>query len=592
MKEFISKEDGSYIYVTDNYIFNFNHKMNRLENESMKELEERLKKEAIHFEERESLCEKKFKKQNNKIIRIYLMYLISITVFFSTLHNKENIQSIFKMSKEKQLVEKNIGKFHSINMKEIAIIKRLLGQSTYMDELIESQVLEILSQNGQSKEEYFYELMKSAIISNAFYSQEEKEILIKEKESQIKTFGRYYNFKTMIDSIDQVANTKTMKKYGTTTATFCRDRGNYGTIHYDPYWEEWEKTLNHESVHSETVNNNPAIYKEVTAAFLACEGYPKERALFTMLGRLGDEKVVISSLINGNVDDLWKSIKEKTNHSQDAKIDYLRYLCEKMPLYDLNESEEKLKIQSDIITYIDELYKEVYVINSDTDALMNVSENIFLGFNNDYENIDPLAVNGQYPVRIRINDTYQKDVVIPLTLGSNQLLTEEYLNTIIEYLSTNESRISNEYYLNLEFWIASYVGLENYSNLIQSESKTEFLKSITIQKKSDMGTHYETISFQRLKNIITAFDHKEYQDIFRIYINHWNEAALGEIDLQNVSFVIKGMAHLLNVPEEELINQLPDNLKPYINYVNNNLMGLDLRNITKSKARVLSDSNN
>lgn len=261
--------------------------------------------------------------------------------------------------------------------------------------------------------------------------------------------------------------------------------------------------------------SNNHLYKESTASYLSfADSYPKARALITMLGRLGNEEQIMQSLVNGDYENIWNSIKNNISPENKYKVDYLKGLLNKKNSDpELVESEEKEDL--DIILIIQELYLDVYGLPMNQDACMVALESIFLKNSADktcdgtYENIDHVVLNGNFDIRLVITDEIKKEVSIPLGICSANTLEAEWL----EFLCEQVQKEDTEDMYNTNYFFRNFLGESNYQKLVMSENKLETLEEINKERIS-------TLNSNSLIQLLKMLEQKDYQaliDTFSYY---------------------------------------------------------------------------
>lgn len=538
----------------------------------------------IEFESKESINKRK------KIVKSFCLSMLSVALIVKLFSfSQSNIAPVLTENTHKKQMNKYVQEL--LLMEDENERENLF--SKYLIEIIEAQdrdvtnedICEIMFSKFSSKKEAFLFFMPQFINANPSLTKEEKESQIKEKTKQIGIYGDYYEDATIIDSLMGFATSNITREENLTYATHKKN-GENSLIKYDPTWEKAEETLSHELSHAETANSVlPHVYKETVAAFLSNSGYSRNRALFTMLGKIGDSKEITKGLINGKPDLIWNSIKNRVNPSYYPEIDYLRALVETSKsfskasiAYNITDEERKKERTNlnEVKEKIDELYFHIYDKEIEEDLLASLCSEIYY-YSSKYEISNNLVDLDNFSIVLKIDEENKKEIFFNSD-NNEKDLNQEWITFIKEYSAKSNHIITEDYYKNLNYWIATYIGLENYPYFLDGEVQNLFYSGTKTNHYIPKIYDFDLI------NLVELFQQGEYAEVWDLYIARWYGINHSALDRENFSLAYQGMYKLL--PDYQ-----KNDIVKYTKLMSSNsldLIGKDMTKLNEEKTRTLT----
>lgn len=518
--------DYVYCYSINNQVYFLDHevkfqkrklKLKNYQNRIQKKLEE----EAFGID---TVSKKKIN-YKHQFRNLYDQVLLPFFLVIFVLKEKKEIQQVIVCNKMEQ-------KMKNINSQEefvefLQLLEEILNQS-FDTEFYELIVSDLLFKNFPSKKEGFWYYASRCILANSNFTRYEKVSLKQECFQKIRIYGDYYSGYRILVALLAYANVGVQREYGLSFASYQKSKGNYGFIVYDPSWPNASKVLHHELCHAELKEESCLpIYHEVRAAFLSKSGYSKSRALFTILGLLGNEEEVIKGLINNHPRLIWNSIKEEV--ASDYKVEYFEELLE--IICDDSKLENSTAISIGIYEILQELYLEKYNFPMSKVPVSYVLSYLFINGAGKYTTDDDLVLHGHLPLLIN-KVGIKKEVMIPITAEySIDELKEEETSMLVEYLKTEIQDSNRSYETTASYYIESIFGKQNYFRFLSTKHPFRFLNFMN-RLRHDAGV--SQISTEMIETIIQKA--------------HKNELHVLEQE--------EWYLNLLEVPEEKMVGRI------------------------------------
>lgn len=484
--------DNIYYYQVDNKLYFLDHEIyfdkRRLKSENYrKNLKKELKKEAFQIEivKKSKVSHKEIKK--GFYASFFIAFLMIYTIKANKLLENKFYPNIIESSLDKLDVEN--GELPNLLTKLERALNCSLNESVY-DEIVNN----VLFAEFDSKKDGFLYYALKCIEINPSFTDQEKGVLKKEVTKKINTFGDYYSGKRILVSLIEYANVDVKREYGLSTSIFEQGKGHYGLITYDPSWENSAETLHHELCHAELKGEDRLpIYSEARAAFLSKSGYSKSRALFTLLGILGDEEKVLKGLLNNNPEEIYGSINEDI--TSEFKVDYIREILESI--------ENPLDLENyslSLYETLQELYLEKYNYPSTQSPGPYILSYILLNGTGKYTTNDNLVLNGSLPVVINKLEIL-REVNVPLGSDFTMVdLKNEELSILIQYLKDELENYSEKSFEDTaNFYVISIIGTDNYSEFVESSQPYNFLYWLN-RERAAKG--FKEITVENIERII------------------------------------------------------------------------------------------
>ena len=233
------------------------------------------------------------------------------------------------------------------------ISKKYASSHPKQNELISK----LLFRNFSDKTTAFLQLAFRCIDENPTLTDEEKNLIWKELSTKINVYGKYYEERIILKSLIGYA-TVAVKFLPNYYKSCFKSNGYTGTIIYNTKGNKMPHILNHELSHAELMTLPTSVFfDEARASLLSKSGYDRVRALMTMLSLLGDEEVILKSLVNNHTTKIWNHLRDK-NASKDAEILEIKSVFDQMS--SSSQINEVLNRNPEIIKKIESIYDSTH----------------------------------------------------------------------------------------------------------------------------------------------------------------------------------------------------------------------------------------
>lgn len=334
--------------------------------------------------------------------------------------------------------------------------------------------------NFSSKEEAFLYYALQCVQKNPSLNEREKKALAEEIKIKIKTFGKYYNTRTMLNALLEYANVP-INIDNNFCKTCFKHKGPYGLIECKET-EDNIKILNHELSHAELLGNKiPHFYSEARASYLSKVGYARVRAMMTLLGNLGDSEQILKHLINNEIDKIWQNIVNHNPNFQ-KELNEIRTILDNIKFS--KDIINKLKENPQILKNILKMYEAKYGPIYKKDPIIMLLKEICEG-DLSYESKDYLILENDLEVTLHYDAwDISMDTIIQRNSINPFFRIEKTWFSIIQAALRKELALNNSKELSprsANYWVQKIMGYPLYYQFLKSNDPIQILTYINNQ---------------------------------------------------------------------------------------------------------------